>query len=163
MSPTFTYRSARSGSLTFGVILVVAVETMVLHLWLAPRFPIATWVLTVATGLTLWWIVADYRAMGTGAIQLHDDAIELPIGKRFTAQIRRTDILSADLATWRDLVDLQRDAVNLTKPAEPNVLLHLRGPTAVRLFGGISKRVRSIGLHLDEPAEFVRALGQPRR
>jgi hypothetical protein len=112
-------------------------------------------------GLTLWWLVADYRAMGTGAIHLHEDEIELPIGKRFTAQIRRTDILSADVATWRDLVDYQRDAVNLTKPAEPNVLLHLRAPTAVRLFGGISKRVRRVGLHLDEPAAFVQALGQP--
>ena len=161
MSPTFTYRSARSGSLTFGVILVMAVETMVFHLWLSPRFPIATWVLTVTMAVTLWWLVADYRAMGTGAIHLHDDEIELPIGKRFTAQIRRTDILSADVATWRDLVDLQHDAVNLTKPAEPNVLLHLRAPTAVRLFGRMSKRVRSIGLHLDEPAAFVQALAGP--
>jgi hypothetical protein len=139
----------------------MAVETMVFHLWLSPRFPIATWALTITVGLTLWWLVADYRAMGTGAIRLHDDALELPIGKRFTAQIMRTDILSADVATWRDLVDLQRDAVNLTKPAEPNVLLHLRAPTAVRLFGRMSRRVRSIGLHLDEPAAFVEALGQP--
>jgi hypothetical protein len=161
MSPTFTYRSARSGSLTFGVIMVVAIETMVFHLWLSPRFPVATWVMTGTMALSLWWLVADYRAMGTGAIRLHDDALELPIGKRFTAQIMRTDILSADVATWRDLVDMHRDAVNLTKPAEPNVLLYLREPTSVRLYGRISKRVRRVGLHLDEPAAFVQALGQP--
>lgn len=159
MSPTFTYRSARSGSLTFGVILVLAVETMVFDLWLSSYFPIATWLLTATSIATFWWIVADYRAMGVGEIRVHDDAIELPIGKRFRTRIRRTDILSADLATWRELVELPAGGVNLTKPAEPNVLLHLRAPTAVQLFAGMSKRVNRVGLHVDEPAAFVRALG----
>jgi hypothetical protein len=161
MSPTFTYRSARSGSLTFGLMLVMAVETTVFHLWLLPRFPIFTWALTITTLLTFWWLVADYRAMGSSTIRVHADAIELPIGKRFTTQIQREDILSAGVATWRDLVDLPRDAVNLTKPAEPNVLLQLRQPTAVRLFGRMSRRVSRVGLHLDEPMAFVQALAQP--
>lgn len=160
MSPTFTYRSARSGSFTFGVMLVLAVETAVFHLWLSSRFPMVAWLLTATTLLTLWWIVADYRAMGSGEICVHPEAIELPIGKRFTTQIQREDILSADVATWRDLVDLSSDSLNLTKPAEPNVLLHLRAPTAVRLYAGISRRVSRVMLHVDEPAAFVRALGQ---
>ena len=160
MSPTFTYRSARSGSLTFGVILVLTIETGVFHLWLSSRFPMVAWALTLTTLATLCWIVADYRAMGSGEICVHPEAIELPIGKRFTTQIQRNDILSADLATWRDLVDLTSDSLNLTKPAEPNVLLHLRAPTAVRLFAGISRRVSRVTLHVDEPVEFVRALGR---
>ena len=160
VSPTFTYRSARSGSLTFGVMLVLTVETWVLHLWLSSRFPVAVWMLAAATLVMLWWIVADYRAMGRCAICVHPSAIELPIGKRFTTQIQRTDILSVDIATWRDFVDATTDGLNLTRPAEPNVLLHLRAPTAVKLFAGVSRRVSRVGLHVDEPAAFVRALGQ---
>ncbi len=159
MSPTFTYRSARSGSLTLGVMLVLTIETGVFHLWLSSRFPMVAWTLTLTTVAMLCWIVADYRAMGSSEICVHPEAIELPIGKRFTTQIQRDDILSADLATWRDLVELSNDSLNLTKPAEPNVLLHLRAPTAVKLFAGVSRRVSRIGLHVDEPAAFVRALG----
>lgn len=45
----FTYRSARSGSLTAGLSLAVAVETMVVHLWLVQRHPGLTWGLVAGT------------------------------------------------------------------------------------------------------------------
>jgi len=42
----FTYRSARSGSLVVGLGLAIAVETVVVHLWLGAKHPVLAWALT---------------------------------------------------------------------------------------------------------------------
>jgi hypothetical protein len=121
----FSYRSSRSGSLTSGLALVLCIESVVLHLWLAARFPRGVWLLTLSSLVTLWWIAADYRAIGTSRIRVLPDRVELPIGKRFTARIARADIRSASQPGWRDLDAVGAGLLNLTKPAEPNVLLQL--------------------------------------
>ena len=158
----FTYRSARSGSLVAGLGLVVAIETVVLHLWLAARHPWAAWALTVASVGTIAWLAADYRALGSGAVRLDGESIDLRVGRRFALGLPRTALLTVVRPTWRDLPAAGTpdagDYLNLTKPATPNVLLTLSAPTTVRLPGGLARRARRLGLHLDDPEAFVAAL-----
>lgn len=161
----FTYRSARSGSLVFGLGLAIAVETLVLHLWLGARHPAVAWALTVASVATILWLAADYAALGSGAVRLVGDELDLRVGRRGAVRVPRSSVQAVVRPTWRDLpvtgAPDARDYLNLTKPATPNVLVTLAAPATVRLSGGLTRRARRIGLRLDDPAAFVTALAAP--
>ncbi len=158
----FSYRSARSGSLLAGLALAILVETFALHLWLVGQFPVVAWVLTVTSFGSLGWLVADYRAMGRGAVRLTRDAVVIAIGRRSTITLPRTDISHVDPAGWRDVPEPGTAAasgyLNLTAPAEPNVIVTLSLPTRVQLVAGLSREARRFGLHLDDPRSFVTAI-----
>lgn len=74
----FTYRRARSGPLLAGLSLVIVAETAALHVWLVSRHPYVAWTLLALSLSTLGWLVADYRAMGRGAIRLGPETLDLP-------------------------------------------------------------------------------------
>jgi hypothetical protein len=159
----FTYRSARSGSLTAGLSLAVAVETMVLHLWLRRRHPGLTWGLTALSGVTLAWLALEYRAMGRGTVRVETDALDVAIGRRAALRIPRTHVATAVPAAWRDVPDAPSPGyLNATAPADPNVLLTFAPPARVRLLGGLVVRsVTRLGLRIDDPAGFVAAVLRP--
>ena len=161
----FTYRSARSGGLLAGIILVLVSEGIGIHLWVYSRKPWLAWLLTASTLSAIAWLASDYRALGRGAVTVGDDQIHLTIGRRFSLSLPRTSIATAVTPTWRDLPEpgmpAAADYINLMKQATPNVLLHLVDPTAVKLPAGRSRTVRRIALHLDDPAAFLAALDLP--
>lgn len=154
--------SARSPAVTMGVGLVVAVETIALHLWLVSRHPTTAWVLTALSILTIGWLVSDYVALGTSFVEVLPDEIELRVGRRATARIPRASIVSVMRPGWRDVPDPGgvdgRDFINPMKPAEPNVLLVVSPPASIRLFGRITRQAGRIGLHVDAPDNLIEAL-----
>jgi hypothetical protein len=162
----FTYRSARSGGLVFGLGLALLVETVALHLWLVDRHAVIAWTLSIASLATLLWLAADYRAAGRGAVRLSDHALDLRIGYRFAARIARSNVASVARAGWRDVptpgTPMAEGYINLMKPSTPNVMLTLIAPTQLRLPGGIRRQVQRIGLCLDEPQCFLSAFDQAR-
>lgn len=160
----FSYRSARSGSLMIGIGLALLVETVVLHLWLIGRHPLAAWVLTLVSLTTLAWLAADYVAMGRGVIRLDADSLRLDVGRRFALHLPRAYVVSVVRPEWRDIPEAGTPAahgyLNLMKPAQPNVLLTLREPVSLRLPAGVRRTVQRIGLHVDEPQRFVAVLAE---
>lgn len=159
----FSYRSARSGAITAGITMAVVVESLAVHLAVAARHPLVAWALTLTSLTAIVWLVRDYRALGAGRVHVDPAALRLAIGRRYDIALSRTAIARAIKPTFRDLPapgsTRGRDYVNLTKPAAPNVLITLTHPTKVRLPGGLQRDVLRIGLKLDEPAVFLRALG----
>jgi hypothetical protein len=159
---TFTYRSARSGSLVIGLGLAIVVETIVLHLVLSARHPWLAWALSVASVATLAWHAADYRALGGGAVRLDGDTLDLSVGRRVALRLPLAEVQSVVRPAWRDLPAAgtpdSRELLNLTKPASPNVLVTLVAPAEVRLPGGLRRRARRFALRLDDPDAFVAAL-----
>ncbi|NUQ19522.1 MAG: hypothetical protein HOQ09_01035 [Gemmatimonadaceae bacterium] len=155
-------RDARSASLAIGLGAAIVVETVVLHLWIASRHPVAAWLLTASSVSVLVWLALDYRALGRGAVGVDGAALELAVGRRAHGRIARDAIAAATRPTWRELpVSGTPEAagyVNLTKPAQPNVLITLATPVTLRLVGGVRRAVQRIALCLDEPDAFIAAL-----
>jgi hypothetical protein len=162
----FTYRSARSGSLVVGFGLATAVEIAVMDVLLHARHPLFAWTLTLASVWTIWWLAADYRAQGRGAIRIDRGALDLRVGRRAAVRIPLTLVAAVVRPTWRDLPAAGSragsDYRNLMKPAAPNVLVTLSTPAAVKLFGITTRPVRRLGLRLDDPNGFVLALDRAR-
>jgi hypothetical protein len=161
----FSYRSARSGSLLAGIILVLVSEGIGIHLWLYSRKPWLAWLLTASTLSAIAWLASDYRALGRGAVTVDDDQVHLTVGRRFSLSLPRAAIATALTPTWRDLPEpgmpAAADYINLMKQATPNVLLQVVDPTVIKLPAGRSRTVRRIALHLDDPAAFLAALDLP--
>lgn len=160
---TFSYRAARSGTLSAGLALAVAVEAVVLHLWLAPSRPTLAWVLTTLSVLTLVYLALEFRAWGRGAVCVTPDGVELRVSGRANAVVPRAAVARVSTATWRDVPDGPDAAyLNVTGPADPNVLLILAAPVPVRMAGGlITRHVARVGLRLDDPVGFMQAVTMP--
>ena len=155
----FTCRRARSASITVAIGMLLVVETGGFHaLLLYLGHPLAAWTLTLLSLTALAWLISDYRAMGTAAIHVGPERMDLRIGRRISAVVPRTALASIIAPTWRDLQPGE-DYLNGTKPARPNVMLTFRDPVSVTLLGAVRRPVRRIGLHLDEPERFIAHLG----
>lgn len=159
---TFALRAAASPSLSVGLAAAILVETTVLHLWLTgaghARWALASTLLGV---FTIAWLLLDAAAMRRALVHVDDASLTLAIGRRWNATLPRAGLLSVAPLTWKDVPDpaTARDYRNLTKPAEPNVLLAWREPVTVRGPGGVMVRMTRMGLHVDDAAGFVAALG----
>jgi hypothetical protein len=155
----FTFRTARSASLVAGLILVIAVETIVLHFFLSPAHPVIAWTLTAMSVSTAVWLLGDFRAMGRSALQVSATDLHLRVGWRATAAVPRSTVTTATRSTWRDLPAAGASQyLNLTKPSEPNVLLTFEPAAEIRLAGGLTLRACVIGVHVDAPDELVTLL-----
>ncbi|MEP6619109.1 MAG: hypothetical protein ABJE47_07340 [bacterium] len=163
---SFTYRVARSGALLCGLGFAIGAETLVLHLWLAPKHPAIAWPLTIGALGTFAWLIADYHALGHGTLRLTAETLEVAIGQRGKAVVPLASVLTAVRSTWREVPAsgtlAAAEYMNLLKPASPNVLLTLTVPVSVRLVGGVRRRVRQFGFCLDDPDAFITALSEVR-
>ena len=158
----FSYREARSGAVTAAITIALIVESLAVHFAVAVRHPLVAWALTLTSVTAILWLVRDYRALGAGRVRLESDRVRLAIGRRYDVALPRIVIARVVKPTFRDLpapgTTQGRDYVNLTKPAAPNVLVTLTQPVEVRLPGGLRRNVQRIGLRLDDPTSFLRAL-----
>ena len=158
----FTYTSAQSRSLVIALSAVLLVESTVMHLWIASQHPLIAWTLTATSLATLLWFWHDSVRFARGVIRVDDTSMIIAMGGRWNGTVPRALIVSATRPIWQDVpaagTDAAKDYANLTRPADPNVLVVLREDVALRLFGLATKNVRRIGCHLDAPDEFVRLI-----
>ena len=162
----FSYRSARSGAITSALVAVIVIESVAVHFAVAARLPVVAWMLTLASVTAVLWLVRDYLALGTGAVRLGDDTLELTIGRRFAITLPLATIERATSPTFRDLpapgTNQGRDYLNLTKPGSPNVLLVLGEARRVRITAGLYRDARRIAFRLDDAPRFLAALDERR-
>jgi len=157
----FTLRTARSPALAIGLTLAIAVEALALHLLLASRHPGWAWASTILSVSGAAWLLADDRAFRGASVTVTREMLTLALGRRWNAALARDELASAAPVTWRSVPPRAPDYRNLTRPAEPNVLLTWRAPVALRGPGGIRIQAQRLGLRVDDPAGFVAALASP--
>jgi hypothetical protein len=157
----FTYRSARSGAVISGLAIAVVVETVAVHLWLRDRLPLVAWTLAALTALTLVWLLLEFRAWSTGRFRVDASKVDLSVAGRSSIVLLRGSLSVVPSPTWRDMPSAGPPGyLNLTAPAQPNVLLRPSTPVSIRLVGGLLRRtVTTIGVHVDDPAGFAATLG----
>lgn len=159
---TFTYKSARSGSLLAGIMLVLVSEGIGIHLWAARKSLAVAFALTAMTLSAIVWLALDYIALGSGSLTLAGDALALKVGRRYNFDLPLAAISSAIAPTWRDIPERgmpeAADYINLMKQADPNVLVTLTSPLEIRMPGGRRRSLKRIGLHVDQPQELIAAL-----
>jgi len=157
---SFSHSQARSTPIIATLGVLVILETVALHLLLSRYSSLLALAVSLSSVSVLIWFIADYVALGGATTVVNDESIVLRVGRRARATIPRKLLQAAISPSWRDLPDApDRFYLNLTKPAEPNVLLTFKEPVVVTLPGGLRRSVRKLAIHVDEPEPFLTAIG----
>jgi hypothetical protein len=154
----FPLEGGLSTSLAVGLGIVLVVEGAAIHLWVAERSTLWAWIIAAVNVATLVYLWREVRANSLSRLVLDGAAVEIVVGRRLRCRFSRSQITSAEVATWRSVPDMAADFANTAKPLEPNVVLTVREPVEVQLPLGIVKRVRRFGLRVADAALVVRLL-----
>ena len=162
-SDVFTLRSAQSPALVAGLTLALGVETLAIHLLLVARHPGWAWASTFVSVATVGWLVRDHRAFRAATLIVTPETLTIALGRRWRAVLPRAELAAAALLTWKTVPRGAPDYRNLTKPAQPNVLVTLRAPAVLRGPAGVRVRARRLGLRVDQPEALLASLRIPAR
>ena len=160
---TFSLLGGLPASFAVGLALVVAIEGVVLHLWIASRSQAWAWAIAVLNVATIVWLWREYKSGAKARLVVSGDAVEIDAGSRLRCHFPRSLVASAEVATWRAVPDeFSQGWANTAKPLEPNVIVTLREPITARLALGIRKPISRIGLRVDDAGAVCTALDASR-
>lgn len=127
-------------------------ELLVVHLFLALKWPWLAWPLSAASLLGIGWLVGTIRSLRQRPHELVDGELRLHAGR-----LRSLALPLGSVAAVRGVTDgaevKAADTANLGLISYPNRVVELAEPLAFR-----RKTVRRIALALDDPAAFDLAL-----
>ena len=159
---SYSLHGGLSASFAMGLGLVVAIEGIVLHLWIASRSQPWAWAIAVLNIATIAWLWREYRSGASAHMLVDAEEIEIDAGSRLRCRFSRLLIASVEPATWRSVPDdFAQGWANTAKPLEPNVVVSLREPVRARLALGMRRSVWRIGIRVDDPEAVCAALFDP--
>ncbi|MNU60173.1 hypothetical protein D3C71_493560 [compost metagenome] len=152
----FTYHKNSGTPALFGVfIMMIGIETFVLHFLLARWSIVAAWILTVLSVYTAIQILGFARSLSKRPISINNDSLTLNYGILNEVEIPFSDIDNIELSSK----SLEKS--KLTKTLSPlgeleshNVIIHLKKENELIGLYGMKKKFNKLGLHIDEPKEF---------
>lgn len=153
----FTYhRNSASQALMFAFLLVIAIETIALHLLLIQWSVVAAWILTCLSIYSGFQVFGFARSLSKRPITVNSNSIslrygilsevEIPIGnvasiKAYTAEIDK----DSGIKTLSPLGELESHNLRIDLKKEMNL---------IGVYG-IKKSFKSLVLHIDEPQTFL--------
>jgi len=149
--------------MTVGIAMVVAIEGLAIHLWIAPRSQGVAWTITILNVAALVYIWREYQAGQHMALRVGAHDVEVSVGKRMLCRFPRAAIGSAEVATWRSVPEVSNGFLDSAKPLDPNILILLREPVNVQLSLGLSRQVTRLALRVQDVEGALAALRDPER
>src|SRR5262245_27685565 len=154
--PTFTYYKKGGYTAILGILLFVGVtETVALHLILSRWSLMVAWILTGLSLYWILWIVGDFHAIRLHPLVLRDGILHLRTGLRWRADIpvsRITDVQIGGPKSSKAKSYLRASVL------WPRAVIQLNEPMTVEGLFGLRKTAMEIGVSVDEPELFRRAL-----
>lgn len=150
----FTYHNAGGYmNMMLGLALAFPVEIVGVHLLVSQWSVVVACVVTALSVYAAIWLMGDARARVMRPVAIGEDCIRLECGIQMEAIIPLSDIEKICLSE-NDLGDLAKeDKLNYGTFYQSNVWLAAKRPIEVRTMLG-KKRIRAIGLSLDDPRTF---------
>lgn len=147
------YRETGYARLLAMLSVIVVIETVGVHLLVSQWSQVSAWILTGLSLYAIVWLLGDFRAMHFRPIRIIGSQLHLRVGLRWEASIPLLDIGGAS-----------RSLPPNSKPDRSALVLRIAGATNVRLVFtrpikfigpyGISRRVTSLHLHVDDADAF---------
>jgi hypothetical protein len=150
-----SHRRSGHGGLVVGVFVVTAAESVVAHVLLARWSVTLAWVVTALSIYGALWLVADFRATVLRPLLGNETEVWIRAGLRWRARIPRDQIAGVG-RKQSHATECTRSLAFLTPP---NFWIQFSAPVLLEGPYGLRRRVRCLGLFVDEPAELARVLG----
>jgi hypothetical protein len=152
-----THKRSGWGTVVVCFIVLIAFESIGLHLFVQHWSVKAAWIFTALDLYGALWLIGDYHALRLLPTLIRADAIELRHGMRLSAIIARDNIASIDTisneAEWK-----RKGTAKIALLDEPRFLIRLREPVVAMGIAGIRRTIDSVAILPDDPAAFERAL-----
>ncbi len=131
---------------------IAIIEVLIVHLFVALRWPVVGWPLTLLTGLAVVWLIAWTRSFRTHPHRLIKDHLQLQMGS-----LRRMHVPLAAVArvrtSWGPGEHNVKGATNLVPIAYPNRMIELSRPLQYR-----RRATQRVAIRVDDADSFDRAL-----
>lgn len=152
----------RSGYATLAGVLsvVMATETVGLHLLLSRWSPVAAWVLTLTSLYGFVWILADYQAIRLRPVQLGPHSLDLRVGIRWSVRVPFRSVEGLYRVAQRPPDRKEAGYVRALPSGDARYYVTLHEPVELRGAYGIRKRATKIGFTVDEPERFEAAFSE---
>lgn len=154
----FTYnKEGTYNGVLLGLILVIFIETFVLHYLLMKVNIYLAWVTSIVSGYTLIQIVALFKSILRRPIYLDKELKKVVLRFGFTgyALIDFSNIEKVELITK----DIEKEEVTylsfLGSLAGQNILLHFKTPVTYEFFYGLKKTTTSLAFIVDDKKLFI--------
>lgn len=155
---TFSYHNAGGYmNMMLGLALAFPVEIVAVHLLLSQWSAVAAVVVTALSVYAAVWLVGDARARAMRPIAVGEDHVRIECGIQMEAVIPLSEIESVAFSEG-DISHIgEPDRLNYGAFYRPDVWIVAKGSVEVRTLLG-TKRVRAIGVSVDDPRALASAL-----
>jgi hypothetical protein len=148
------HRRSGQGALVAAFLMLIAIEGAALHLLLRRFSATAAWTLTLGSLYAAGWLIADLRAARQQPILVDAATLRLRSGLRLSLDAPR----SAIERVVRERPFPGRESLNATFFGRPTHWIVFREPLEVRGPFGVRREARAVGVQVDDPDAFTRAL-----
>jgi hypothetical protein len=147
----FSIHRQSGAAALFGMLAAVTVmEAALVHLVAMRWSRSAAWVLTALSAYAVVWLVGMSRAIVLRPVLVGDGEIVVRSGIMWTVRVPVTAIAAVDRGPTFDM--------KVPPACQPNVVLRFAEPVVARGVYGVTRRVASVGIAVDDREAFERAL-----
>jgi len=155
---SFTYhRGIAYGAVVGAVMMAGVVELVAVHLLVNLWSSVAAWILTGISGYALFWLIGDTHAIRLRPIRFSDTMLQIHLGLRWTIEIP-LELIERIGAAGEALPRRTPGYLKAVLLGAPNCRVELRAPVEALGFYGLTRRVKTIDLRVDDPRLFEAAL-----
>lgn len=152
-----THERSGWGTVVVCFIVLIAFESVGLHLLVQHWSVKAAWIFTALDIYGVLWLIGDYHALRIRPTLIGPESIELRHGMRLSATIALENIAAVEAITseaqWK-----RKGVAKLALLDVPKYLIRLREPVVATLLAGIRRKIDAIAILPDDAAAFERAL-----
>lgn len=155
----FSYHK-KSGTTTvlWAFLMIILVETFVMHLLLSLWSILAAWILTILSLYTCLQILGLIRSMVRRPIEIKDQYLWLKYGTFGDAKVDLSNIKALRVLAYNERTDNATPFSFLKDLEHPNVLLELEENVTLSLAFGLKKETKKVVFFVDEVAAFLEAI-----
>lgn len=150
------HRDGRFVTLIGVIVYLLAVETVAVHLLVARASVLAAWVLTATSLYAALWLLGDLHAVRLTPAVIAGGLLRLDVGLRWRLAVPLDRIAGAELVPTA--APCPAADLDVSPSGAPNVLLTLSAPVCATGPLGITRRVSTVAVHVDQPTAFIAAL-----
>ena len=153
----FSYHK-NSGSITLliALLLIIAVETITLHVLLAKWSSTAAWILTLLSMYSGFQIFGFLKSMPKRPISIESDKLFLRYGIMTEATIAIKDIERVEVSSKDLELDSETRKLSFLGALEShNIILHLKEENMLIGLYGIQRKFKRLALFVDNKAAFI--------
>ena len=153
----FTYDRKSGLGLIVGVFVVlIAIETPVLHYFISLKLPVLAWVVTALGLYGVVFILGDFNACRWRPIRVRAENLELNTGLRWRCTIPLSEIDGVEQTTLD--IENKEGLLNAAVIGNQNLIMTLRSTHKATGIYGFEKEFTRLAVAVDEPEKLFDAL-----